>query len=396
MEMNRGSNPTIDATTSRLMDALRGGSAMIVACVHAFQIFVLPYLGAGSPSHVMTSLLATHAVTMFFIVSGFMICVSVQRHRNIDGSFQSASFAEARLIRIYPPLIAAILLTILIYIAIHFLELHGSDSYRLGGENFVARERATIEWSALPSTFLLLYGAVPFAPPPLNMDGPLWTLGYEWWFYILSFLFARLWNGWSFSTLAPLAAVIAMLVIGRNALFLWFFLIWLSGFWLGYVYLSGQLLSGNFWKKAAACTSGALILMFMLGREHLVRDLLNPFDTPSGQKLMVIVGIFFTLAVAFLIRLTTSTGSHMPSSISNLARFSYTLYVIHYPLLLLSFSLLHPLLHNFGWRISLIAGMAALAPIVFISSRVALVVENRTLLKHAAFRIRSSQNIGKA
>ena len=362
---------------------------MIVACVHAFQVFALPYFGVGSTSHVLTSLLATHAVTMFFIVSGFMISISVQRHRNADGSFQSANFAEARLIRIYPPLMAAIVLTILIYLAIHFLGLHGSESFRLGGEKFVARERAILEWSALPSTFFLLYGAVPFAPPPLNMDGPLWTLGYEWWFYILIFLFARLWNGWSLSTLAPLAAVIAMLIVGRNALFLWFLLIWSCGFCLGHIYINGQLSADTFWKKTITYACGALILMLLLGRKHLVTDLLNPFDTSSAQKLMVLVGVFFTLAVAILIRRATSLGSRIAS---NLAHFSYTLYVIHYPLLLLSFSLLHPSLHNRGWATSLIAGLAALVPIIYISSRLALLVENRKLLKRAVFRVRSLQN----
>src|SRR5206468_11092654 len=132
---------------------------------------------------------------------------SALRHRNADGSFQSAGFAEARIFRIYPPLIAAIVIAILVYLTIQFLDLHGRESFRFGGELFVARERATLEWSALPSTFFLLYGAVPGAPPPINMDGPLWTLGYEWWFYILIFLSARLWNGLSFSTLLPLAAV---------------------------------------------------------------------------------------------------------------------------------------------------------------------------------------------
>jgi peptidoglycan/LPS O-acetylase OafA/YrhL len=378
--MNRGSNVKIDAATSNLMDGLRGLSAMIVACVHGFQVFVLPYFGVGSPSHILTSLLATHAVTMFFIVSGFMIYVSTLRHRNADGSFQSEKFAEARILRIYPPLIAAIVITVLVYLVIQLLGLHGRESFRLGGELFVARERATLEWSALPSTFFLLYGAVPGAPPPLNMDGPLWTLGYEWWFYILIFLSARLWNGWSFSTLLPLAAVSVMLLYGCNTLFLWFFLIWLSGFWLGYLYINGQLFTDKFWLRAAALTVSALIMMFVMGHGHLVKDLLYPFDTPSAQRMMVIVGILLTLAVSVLIRCATSSDLRIPESISGMARFSYTLYVIHYPLLLLSFSLLHPLLHNRGWMISLIAVTAVLAPITYIASKVALLVENRRLL----------------
>jgi peptidoglycan/LPS O-acetylase OafA/YrhL len=385
--MNRGSAVKIDAATSSLMDALRGVSAMVVACVHAFQVFVLPYFGAGSPSHVLTSLLATHAVTVFFIVSGFMIYVSTLRHRNADGSFESAKFAEARILRIYPPLIAAIALTVFIYIAIHFMGLHGSEGFRLGGELFVARESATLEWSALPSTFFLLYGAVPFAPPPLNMDGPLWTLGYEWWFYILVFLSARLWNGWSFSTLFPLAAVAGMLLFGRNTLFLWFLLIWLCGFWLGHIYVNGQLFAGRFWRKIATIAFGALIAMFVLGGRHLVSDLLNPFDTSSAQRRMVVVGVFLTLAVSILVRRATSSSLRIPNSISSLARFSYTLYVIHYPLLLLSFSLLHPMLHNHGWMTSLVAAMAVLASIAYISSSMAIIVENRVLLRHLALRI---------
>jgi peptidoglycan/LPS O-acetylase OafA/YrhL len=387
-QMNRGNNVKIDASTSNLMNALRGVSAMVVACVHGFQVFVLPYYGLDSPSHVLTSLLATHAVTMFFIVSGFMICVSTLRHRNADGSFESRKFAEARILRIYPPLIAAIIITVLVYLIIQVLGLHGRESFRLGGELFVARERATLEWSALPSTIFLLYGAVPGAPPPINMDGPLWTLGYEWWFYILIFLSARLWNGWSFSTLLPLAAVGVMLLYARNTLFLWFFLIWLSGYWLGYLYIKGQLCTDKFWLRTAALAVSALIVMFVMGREHLVNDLLNPFDTPSAQRMMVIVGVFLTLAVSVLIRCATGLGLWIPKSISGLARFSYTLYVIHYPLLLLSFSLLHPLLHNRGWMISLIAVAVVLAPITYIASKLALIVENRKLLSRLESRQR--------
>ncbi|MCA6117816.1 acyltransferase [Bradyrhizobium sp. WSM 1738] len=389
--MNGNGSVRVDAATSNLMDALRGVSAMIVACVHGFQVFVLPYYGVGSPSHTLTSLLATHAVTMFFIVSGFMIYISSLRHRNADGSFQTARFAVARILRIYPPLIAAIVITILVYLLIQLLDLHGRESFRLGGELFVARERAILEWSALPSTFFLLYGAVPGAPPPINMNGPLWTLSYEWWFYILIFLSARLGNGWSVSTLLPLAAIGVMLLYGRNALFLWFFLIWLGGFWLGHIYVKGQLFTDKFWPRATALAVSALIMMFVMGQGHLVSDLLNPLDTPSAQRMMVIVGVLLALVVAILIRWATSSGVAVPKAISGLARFSYTLYVIHYPLLLLSFSLLYPLLHNRGWMISLIAAAAVLAPISYIASKLALLVENRKLLSRLVPRTRYLQ-----
>jgi hypothetical protein len=219
----------IDPKTSEIMDTLRGVSALVVACVHAYQVFLIPYFGLGSPSHVITGLLATHAVTTFFVASGFMICISVFRHRDSDGSFQSRAFAEARILRIYPPLIAALLLTISVYFVITGLGLHGAESYRLGGEVDVVRERVTFEWDSLPSTFFLLYGTFPNAPAPIGMDGPLWTLGFEWWFYVLAFVFARLWNGLTLSTIVPFAAGVWIVLTNHDAFFIWFLVIWLGG-----------------------------------------------------------------------------------------------------------------------------------------------------------------------
>jgi membrane protease YdiL (CAAX protease family) len=94
-----------------------------------------------------------------------MIYVGMQRHRASDGAFQSCAFARARLLRIYPPLIAAIAITLLVYAVIHFLGLHGSDSYRLGGELFVARERATFECPTLASTILNVWGRTKRSAP---------------------------------------------------------------------------------------------------------------------------------------------------------------------------------------------------------------------------------------
>src|SRR5205814_4798891 len=132
----------------------------------------------------------------------------------------------------------------------------------------------------------------------------------------------------------------------------------------------------------ATIALGSLIAMFVLGDGHLVSDLLNPFDTSSAQRRMVVVSVFLTLAISILVRRATSSGLRIPSSISSLARFSYTLYVIHYPLLLLSFSLLHPMLHNHSWMTSLVVAMTILAPIAYISSSMAIIVENRVLLRH--------------
>ena len=354
------------------MDVLRGGSALVVAVVHAFQVFILPYCGLGTAPHLYTSFLATHAVTIFFVVSGFMICLSVFRHQKA-GEFDDIGFAKARVFRIYPPLIAALLITILVYLTISGLALHGSESYRLGGELAVSRENVKLEWSSLPSTFFLLYGAVPHVPPPINMDGPLWTLGYEWWFYILVFLTVRLSNGMSFRTIAPLLIVAVMLIVGRNGLFFRFLVVWLSGYALGYAYMTGRLFLPN------ASVVLLLIIAALVAATLAIGDtanlLLHPFDTSPGQNLMVIIGTSIAVCVAFALRFRDHL--QFPQWLCGTAAFSYTLYVIHFPLLLLAYSLLHPVVHGHNWAVAAFFALLAGLPIIYISAMLAHFVEDR-------------------
>lgn len=377
----------LDSTTSQLMDCLRGLSALVVAYVHGFQIFVLPYFGAGTPSHILTSLIATYAVNTFFVVSGFMICISTLRHRNSDGSFRAVEFAQARVMRIYPPLLLAVVVTLLVYFTISGLGLHGSESFRLGDELFLARERVQIEWNALPSTLLLLYGAVPFASPPINMDGPLWTLSYEWWFYVGTFLIARLWNGLTISRLVPIVLLLGMLIYGRNTLFLWFLLIWLGGFCLAIAYVKHWLRSKYFFQIIA--TISALLMLTLLSNDagNLWNGILLPFDTSSSQKIMVVNSMLATIILSIGVRHTSMSQHEFPRPIVKLSNFSYTLYVMHYPLFLLAFSILHPLLYDFNWTVSLAITTLVLIPIIYMCSLSATVVENRKFLQRVASRL---------
>ena len=366
------------------MDTLRGVSALVVACVHAYQVFLLPYFGFGSPSHVVTGLLATHAVTAFFVASGFMICISVFRHRNEDGTFRGRAFAEARILRIYPPLIAAILLTIGVYLVITGFQLHGAESYRLGGEIDVARERATLEWNLLPSTFFLLYGTFANAPAPINMDGPLWTLGFEWWFYVLAFVFARLWNGLTLSTIVPFLAGVWIVLTNHDVFFVWFLVIWLGGFVLGGAYLSGALFRLS-WRGVALLAFAVIATAAIVGRKFLIVDLLDPFGSPHGKRIWACVGLLIAVGIASAIR--ARWDWRIPGWITGLSAFSYTLYVVHYPLLLLAYSLLHPFTHGHGWLFTMFVAAATVPPIVIIAALLARIVENRGAIRRLISKV---------
>lgn len=106
------SAPVNDVNVIDLMSSIRGIAALIVAAVHTFQVFTLPYFGLYGPAHLTTSFLATYAVIAFFIVSGFMIYLSISRHKDDCGLFDMKSFFLARAFRIYPPLLASVIIYI--------------------------------------------------------------------------------------------------------------------------------------------------------------------------------------------------------------------------------------------------------------------------------------------
>jgi peptidoglycan/LPS O-acetylase OafA/YrhL len=323
--------------------------------------------------------MATYAVIAFFIVSGFMIFLSVSSHRDETGKFDVQSFFRARLLRIYPPLLAAVLISMMVYWVITGLDLHGAQSYRLGDELFLSRERVAFEWERLIPTLLLLYNVFPNTTPPLSIDGPLWTLSFEWWFYMFAMACAGTRSrrpalfGW-----VPLVALLAL--FGRQpsgTLFWVLFLIWHGGFLLGYLYAHGRLESP---RTIPIC--GALIAVFIgaiaaIGGDRTIEHVIEPLQRLGNRAhhVMMFMAFILTAALAIAIRCRIR-GRFLVST----AEFSYTLYLVHYPLLLLAFSLLHPVVYPLGWEISALAAGASLAVIVPIAARLARVVENRSMI----------------
>ncbi len=104
-------------------------------------------------------------VAIFFVISGFVIQLSYERSK--DKSFKSYFFK--RFFRIYIPLI-------LVFIANYFVQL-----MEFGVEGFTLPRLITnllmLQNTNQPDSI--------FAP--LFNNGPLWSLAYEWWYYMIFF-----------------------------------------------------------------------------------------------------------------------------------------------------------------------------------------------------------------
>lgn len=368
--------PSHQVEVLTLMSSIRGTAALIVAVVHAFQVFVLPYFGLYGVAHLASSWLATYAVIAFFIVSGFMIFQSISRHKTADGTFNIMGFLLARFFRIYPPLIAAVLLSLVVYWLIKSLDLHGAVSFRLGGELFLSRERVEFEWDRLLPTLLLLYNVVPSVPPPLSINGPLWTLAYEWWFYLFAGLSSGLLSRRSLIRWCIFFGLLLLFFVQPSGILFWvFFMVWYAGFFLSYMHSRNLLNSPKFWLIAALSVVLCSLCIFFTGKGAPLKYLLEPLQRLGNRAhiTMMFVSFIMTIALAVLIR-TNCSGRIFVKA----ASYSYTLYLIHFPLLLLAFSFLHPLVHAAGWVLSSIAGLLSLLVIVFFSKQLSKYVENRT------------------
>jgi peptidoglycan/LPS O-acetylase OafA/YrhL len=145
---------------------LRMIAATAVLISHAYPLT----LGAGAIEPLEDSLrmpLGTLAVCSFFVISGYFISQSFERKQDI------LEFFAARILRIYPALLAALLITVF-FLGPSFTKLR-LDAYFLQPKTLLY-----VPWNL---TLLKLQDELPGVfegnPYPQAINGSLWTLVYE-------------------------------------------------------------------------------------------------------------------------------------------------------------------------------------------------------------------------
>jgi peptidoglycan/LPS O-acetylase OafA/YrhL len=211
---------------SKTLDAIRGAAAIFVVISHAAQIWIWPVCGPRSAFFVIPGEMAVWSVATFFALSGVVIATSARR-RLVDRRFLFSSFMKARLLRIFPPLLAAVVTTIFCVWVIKVFGLYGWESYRLATDQMVTRESAEYDWAAVLPTLSLSFGLG--IGGYLNFNGPLWSLGYEFWLYVFIALFLS--GAINKNRPALLTGIVGLVcVVWSNSLWLAFAPVWLSGF----------------------------------------------------------------------------------------------------------------------------------------------------------------------
>jgi peptidoglycan/LPS O-acetylase OafA/YrhL len=341
---------------SVLLDLVRGSAALLVLLSHWRNYFFVTFHELGPYRAVFAvpyalGLVGHEAVVVFFVLSGFFIGGSVRRALE-RGDWSFGSYLTHRLVRLWIVLVPALLLTLL-WDRIG-LSLAASRGAYIGDP--ANHAMGSIAASDVPSVFagnLLFVQEV--VVPAFGSNGPLWSLANEWWYYLLFPLgLIALLPGTRAAIRLASAALAVILSLWLRTTLLPLFPVWL----LGAVLLDlprPRLGRSVRWLAAIAYAPTMLLCSRLHGAMGVGSD------------------YFLGCATAvFLWTLLTAVGSAPATATTvrfsrGLARFSYTLYLVHFPLLTLIAALVigerrwQPTLPHFAAAVGILFGTIAYA-----------------------------------
>ncbi|UUZ93055.1 acyltransferase [Paenibacillus sp. P25] len=310
-----------DSKASRYLDALRWFVAVYVMIYHLRPVLFQGYNQLQNKNlivkaaYLLTSM-GYEFVMLFFVLSGYLISSSVLKAVG-KGTFSWKSYLINRFTRLWLVLISALVLTS----ALAQLQLNMFPDSEFFYNN--------MKWSDFLGNLFFLQGI--FFP---NYGGnlPLWSLSYEFWYYILFPCLVQL-----FVSRSLLVKVgYGVLVIGLSVLLgkgiMLYFLIWLLGTLL--VVLPKPQISMKVLARVCIPLASALAGMIMLADKLLLHQ--NDSDLIKRFFPQFIVSVCFAGLIYAILHCYNHPGSVDVKAFNIhvfLAGFSYTLYLTHYPVI---------------------------------------------------------------
>lgn len=269
------------------------------------------------------------AVLCFFVLSGLVIHRRLANaRRRGQATFDFGYYARHRAGRIYVPLLAALLVTL----ALDGLGRTLNPAYYADPTHFFGLGARGADWSPVTFAGNLLF-LQNILVPVFGTNGPLWSLGVEgliYIFYPLVFvpLYLRVGPRWAFGLCGSVAGLGSLLwyATGQQG----FSILAFMGVWLGGAFLA-ELVTGQISLRHADAVLGvALGFLAVLAALYGV--------IPGGLKeILWAGGILAAIAVLAMPGKGRLRGLAIKalSTLRPLSPFSYTLYLLHFPTLVL-------------------------------------------------------------
>jgi len=370
----------VTETESNYFDVLRGGSSLVVFIHHIFIIIWEPHIGKAVFNGLLTessTAAAALAVMIFFVLSGFMITFSIYNNlsKNQFTDFDYLKYIKDRLYRLHPPLLFSMLIVIFVYYFIYLFELHGFKTFFIEGDYFQKIDNITLSLKGVASNAFYLQN-LDASLPFLEMNTPLWSLSFEFWYYVLAlFLTLSLFSNFKLLFISLfIALLLFMSTLSNSFYFAAGAIIWFSGAFLAILYQSSYLTS----RVTKTFSIIALIFFFLLTCYCFIADSQSIFyhlkTHIAGLTFVSYLSVLFSHSQVRL-KMNTRIRFYISS-----AKYSYSLYIIHWPLLILTNSLFHNLFHD-SVLIRTIVTILSFIFIIKISSFSANIFEDRNKIK---------------
>ncbi len=366
----------IDGATSRFLDATRWMAALAVVVSHASALVIAPGSSWADEALRYLQNCGHLAVVIFFVVSGYLVGGLELLRAHKGRPFDPRRYAIQRFSRIYTVLLPALAMTALFdwlgRNAFNASALYTDPAMqRVGSLMYAIADRDD------PATFignLLMLQTI--LVEPFGGNGPLWSLANEWWYYVDFGLFlVAISSTRRPLRLATLGAALMVLGILPLSISVWF-AIWLVGVAAA---LLGQRWPGLRFAAAMPIMAAGFALALLGMRFDPLLATLPPVLQIAGR-----LAIDAVAAIAFALGLLSARNGQPRSGHLHtiLASFSYTLYAVHFPALILLAAAAHDLLglqFNRPLTPASLAAVAALSLAIWVfAGAMAHVTERRT------------------
>lgn len=308
-----------------MLDAARGIAALMVFISHLRALFFVDYNSVARPGILIQAIyiltgFGHEAVVIFFVLSGFLIAGSVYK-ADASGRWDWTRYCVNRLVRLYVVLIPALLIGAM-WDRLG-IQIFGSGTIYGGIEEYRLIVPEAVNLRAIFSVWLgNAFFLQSILCPPFGTNGPLWSLSYEFWYYVIFPLGYFMYFGKlrMFSRIASGVLMLSLLIFVGNQIAL-YFLIWLIGALLAILPVSKRKINNAY----VICSVVLVAVSLLFVRSHRVS---------SSFINDLCVGTAFALMLYLLLSKQQLT---IPKTIVSVSRFtaniSYTLYLTHLPFL---------------------------------------------------------------
>lgn len=309
------------------LDMIRGAAALAVLVGHVRGLFFVTYHELPRGNAALAALYAVtdlghQAVMVFFVLSGFFIVSSIMEAFE-RGQWSWRIYLVNRIVRLSLVLAPALVLT---WIAdeLGMAMSASAEFYHRPLAYYFAVSPASLD--TIRNFFGNLFYLQEILVQPFGSNGPLWSLSYELWYYLLFPLALCVWIKRyrpSGRAICLLLAVFVAWFIGETIAL--YFLLWLLGGAIAYSFSR---------QKGPTRNRIGDALAMILFAASLALSFRQPVESPFLLDAIVAFG-FGTWMYALVRGVERPVPQVYAKTARTFAGFSYTLYATHFPLLFL-------------------------------------------------------------